>query len=298
MITAKTLPLGFILKQIKFELIYVLIVGISVHLLATRFKAYLPEMPLYVPAFLGTAISILLSFEMSQSYDRWWEARKIWGNILNDSRTFVVQLRSALRHSESHNLVKKLAYRQAAWCYSLGQSLRRQDPLQNVDHLLSEEDRNKLKNRSSIPLLMLQMNADAIMELKQNGEIDGFTYIRLDTTVNSLMDSMGSVERINNTVFPTTYRIFLHFSIYLFVTILSIALKDVALYYELPLLATISGVFFLLEKSSTHIQDPFRNRPNDTPVTAIARTAEINIKELLQEEDIPGPTAQNDFYLL
>lgn len=298
MITTKTLPLGFILRKIKFELTYVLIVGLSVHFLATRFSVYLPEMPLYVPAFLGTAISILLSFEMSQSYDRWWEARKLWGVILNESRTFVVQLRAALPQGDSDDLVRRLSYRQIAWGYSLGQFLRGQDPLQNVHHLLPAEELAQLKSSRHAPLLILQMNADAVMRLKQSGKIDGFVYTRLDTTITSLMSSMGSAERINNTVFPTTYRIFLHFSIYLFVTILSMALKDVALYYELPLLATVSAVFFLLEKSSTHIQDPFRNRPNDTPVTAIANTIEINIRELLHESGIPEPAAQNDFYLL
>jgi ion channel-forming bestrophin family protein len=298
MITTKSLPLGFILKKIQFELIYVLLVGMTVHFLASRFKAYLPEMPLYVPAFLGTAISILLSFEMSQSYDRWWEARKIWGVILNESRTLIVQLRSALQHSNSHALVKTVSYRQIAWCYSFGQFLRGQDPLQNTDTFLSQADLGKLKNKRNIPLLLLQMNADAIMELKHAQQIDGFIYTRLDTTIKNLVDAMGSAERINNTVFPVTYRIFLHFSVYLFVTILSIALQDVPLYYELPLLVTISGVFFLLEKSSTHIQDPFRNRPNDTPVSSIAKTAEINIKELLQETDIQGPEAPHSFYLL
>ncbi len=109
---------------------------------------------------------------------------------------------------------------------------------------------------------------------------------------------MGKVERINNTFFPTTYRLFLHFSIYLFVVILSIALKGVEIYFEIPLLLVISSVFFLIEKSAAHLQDPFSNRPSDTPVTSIARTIEINIKQLLDEKEIPQPLQPCKFFIL
>lgn len=108
---------------------------------------------------------------------------------------------------------------------------------------------------------------------------------------------MGMAERIKNTIFPVTYRIFLHIFIYIFIVTLSIALRDIKSYFEIPLLLTISTMFFLLEKSATHMQDPFRNRPTDTPVTAIARTIEINIKELLNEQEIPKPQQPEKFYL-
>jgi len=106
----------------------------------------------------------------------------------------------------------------------------------------------------------------------------------------------GKVERINNTFSPTTYSLFLHFSIYLFVVILSIALKGVEIYSEIPLLLVISSVFFLIEKSAAHLQDPFSNRPSDTPVTSIARTIEINIKQLLDEKEIPQPLQPGKFF--
>ena len=109
---------------------------------------------------------------------------------------------------------------------------------------------------------------------------------------------MGAAERINSTVFPTTYRMFLHFTIYLFVIILSIALKGVTLLYELPLLMLLSLVFFILEKTAYYLQDPFRNRPSDISVTAIARNIEINIRQLLHEEDVPDPITKDEFYIM
>ena len=109
---------------------------------------------------------------------------------------------------------------------------------------------------------------------------------------------MGMAERIKNTIFPVTYRYFLHLIIYLFVITLSIALNEVENYYEVPLLLLISCAFFLLEKTATDLQDPFNNQPTDTPVTAIATTIEINIKQLLNETDLPEALKGNDFYLL
>jgi putative membrane protein len=91
---------------------------------------------------------------------------------------------------------------------------------------------------------------------------------------------------------------FLHFIIYLFLVVLSIALKEIEWYFQIPLLLLISTAFFLLEKSATIMQDPFENRPTDTPMTAIARTIEINIKQLLKETTIPEPIQAEKFYLL
>jgi putative membrane protein len=107
---------------------------------------------------------------------------------------------------------------------------------------------------------------------------------------------MGMAERINSTVFPVTYRYYLHLIIYIFVVTLSVAMENVNALFEIPLLVVISACFFLIEKSAYHLQDPFRNRPSDTPVTTIARNIEINIRQLLGEKDVPAPIPPESFY--
>jgi putative membrane protein len=109
---------------------------------------------------------------------------------------------------------------------------------------------------------------------------------------------MGKAERINSTVFPVTYRIFLHFAIYLFVILLSVSLKEVSTLLEIPLLTLMALVFFMLEKTAYVLQDPFRNRPSDIPVTTISRTIEINVRQLLGETKVPEPIKSDTFYLL
>lgn len=296
MLLNKRIPFSFILNKVKYNLVYVFIVSMLVVFLSNRFEMYLPEMPLTIPAFIGTAISIILSFNLSQSYDRWWEARKVWGAIVNDSRSFVIQLRT-LTSKGNEAMVKKIAFRQIAWCYSLGQSLRGQNPIENLDKFLSQEDIEEIKQHNNKPLALLNLNGKDIRELKEKNHLDIFSQIHLDNTLVRLCDSQGKSERIKTTVFPVTYRMFLHAFIYLFVITLAISLRVDGL-FETPLLLAISTVFFLLEKSATHMQDPFENRPTDTAMTAIARTIEINIKQLLKEQEIPQVYQTEKFYSL
>lgn len=291
------IPVSYLLNKVKYEILYVLIIGVLVHYLTTEFENVIPVMPIAIPAFIGTAISVILSFKLNQSYDRWWEARKIWGGIVNDSRSFVLQLQSFVDR-ENQNEVKEIAFRHIAWCYSLGQSLRDLDPTGNLGNFISKEDIEEIKKQSNKPLALLQLNTLQILELKKKGSISIFSQIQLNTTLVNFSNAMGMAERIKNTIFPVTYRIFLHFFIYIFIVTLSIALRDIKSYFEIPLLLTISTMFFLLERSAAHMQDPFRNRPTDTPMSAIARTIEINIKELLKESEIPKPLQPENFYLL
>lgn len=297
MLLKKQIPASYILNKVKYDLVYVLIVSFSVLLITEKYQKLLPEMPLTIPAFIGTAISILLSFKLSQSYDRWWEARKVWGAIVNDSRSFVVQLQT-LTSDGNDSMIRKIAFRQIAWCYCLGQTLRGLNPTENLDQFLSPEDLKELQQHQNKPLALIQLNGKDLKRLKEANQLDVFAQVQLDDTLVRLCDSQGKAERIKSTVFPVTYSLFLHAIIYLFVITLSISLKDIGAIFEIPLLMLISVAFLLLEKSATHMQDPFENRPTDTAVTAIARTIEINIKQLLKETAVPQPYQAEKFYSL
>src|SRR5688572_5358587 len=130
MLLNKHIPVRFIFQKVKWEIIYVLVIALIVYYVTKQFRDVIPVMPLSIPAFLGTAISVILSFKLSQSYDRWWEARKIWGSIVNDSRTLVLQLQSFLA-AGNDQAIEAIARRHIAWCYSLGQNLRGLNPISN-----------------------------------------------------------------------------------------------------------------------------------------------------------------------
>ena len=298
MLLNQKIPFKFILKKIKSELIFVLIVAIFAKIFALQFSEYLPEMPLGIPAFFGTAITIILSFKLNQSYDRWWEARKIWGAIVNDSRSIVLLLQSFI-NSDKDQEIKIITYRHIAWCYALGQHLRKQDPLENNEKFFTENELKYLKNHQNKPLAILQLNANHIAKLRNDDALTDFTHVQLTNYISRFSDHMGMAERIKNTVFPMTYRMLLHFMIYVFVVTLSLALGEIRGIFEIPLLIVVSSTFLLLEKTATHMQDPFENRPSDTNITTIATTIETNLKQLIQDYDnVPSVQQNQTFYSL
>lgn len=296
MLLNRSVPFRYIVSKVKRQMIYVFIVAILVYYVTTTFKALIPEMPLTIPTFLGTAISVILSFKLSQSYDRWWEARKIWGSIVNDSRNLILQLQ-AFVNKGNEEIIRKIAYRHIAWCYSLGQTLRELNPVTNLDKYLDETDLKKLESHNNKPLGIIQLNTSDIARLKEDDQINVFSHVQINNTIVNLVNYMGMAERIKSTVFPVTYRIFLHMIIYVFIITLSISLRNLESYFEIPLLLIIAAFFFLLERTATHLQDPFSNKPTDTAMTAIATTIEINIKQLLNEPDVPAPHKPDGFYL-
>jgi putative membrane protein len=294
MIINKSIPIKYLFNKVKIELIYVLIMAVIVYYITHVFQNNIPEMPLTIPAFIGTSISILISFKLNQSYDRWWEARKIWGSIVNDSRSLILQFKQFLPADENIN---RIAYRQIAWCYALGESLRGLDSKETLKKYLNEIEIEEINKQSNKPLAIIQHHYNDLKQFKNGDKINQFSEVQLDNTLVRLVDAMGKAERIKSTVFPITYRLFLHLMIYLFIITLSISLKNIASVFEIPLLLVLSAAFFLLEKSATHMQDPFENRPTDTAVTAIARTIEINIKNIIEDKNIPEKLNANQFYL-
>ena len=297
MLINKRIPLSFILGSIKIEIVIVTLIGVAAYFLKAPIKDNIPDIPLGIPAFLGTSISVIISFKLSQSYDRWWEARKIWGSIVNDSRIFALQLQSYLVKG-SDKEIRKICFRQIGWCFSLGQSLRGQSGLENMERYLTPEDIDVISRHQNKPLAILQLNSKHIAELKNSDKMDIRSFIHINNTLINFSNALGMAERIKNTVFPVTYRIFLRSFIYIFVITLSISLAETIEYFEILLLLLISCSFFLLEKSATLLQDPFSNKPTDTPVNSISTTIEINIRQLLNETEIPEPTQPTRYYIM
>ena len=297
MIIRKFLPIEYIFDKIKIPFAVVLVGATAFDLLPLVLKDRLPEFPINIATTLGIAISILLSFKISQSYDRWWEARKIWGAIVNDSRSLVLQLQLYL---ESGNpAIREMAYRQIAWCYALTRSLREQDALQDLGRLLPAEELDALRRHKNVPLGILGRQIEAAKQLSGSELLDNFSRLQIDETLVRLTASMGKCERIKNTVFPTNYRKGLHVAIYLFVVFLILSVPfTLSILLEVAIVLVIAMVFFFLEKAAYLLQDPFENLPTDTPMTAISRTIDINIRQLLGETELPPKIEPEDFYLL
>lgn len=296
MLVTRRLPIGYIFSKVGYDLVFVVSVGIAIEILVYYVGEQLPRIPVAVAAFLGTAISLLLSFKLSQSYQRWWEARKIWGAIVNDSRSLSRQVLT-FPGEAGQSIAERVVRRQIAWCYCLGQSLRQQQWTDGITGNLSHKERVEVKKHDNRPLALLQRHARDISELAKQDLVTDYQRVTLDHTLTRLTDAMGKAERIKSTVFPTAYRLYLHFFIYVFIFALALSLADLHGPREVVVITVISLPFFLLEKTATYLQDPFSGLPTDTSVTAIARVVEINLLQLLGETDVPPRLAARRFFL-
>lgn len=297
------LPVSYILKRIWPNVARVLVISVVFQVLKNHLGAYLPPVPLSLPTILGSSISLLLAFTANQSYERWWEARKIWGAIVNDSRTLVLQVRSFVRVAglpplAPAELLRRLAYRQIAWCYGLGETLRGLDPTATLARYLPATELAYAARHTNKPLALLALHTEQVKELYQQEAINPFQQVQLDATLVRLCEAMGQAERIKNTVFPTNYRQLVHWLIYLFLGTLSLNLVETIGLWETPILLVFALTFFLVEHTARYLQDPFTSSPTDTPVTAIARAIDINLRELLGEADVPAPLPAEAFYLM
>lgn len=296
MLLDKPLPLNYIAQKAKKHFLTVTAISIGIYLIQQQLISFLPSIPVSIPIFLGTAISLILSFNLNQSYERWWEARKIWGAIVNDSRTLVLQIR-AFDKGNNVQMQERIAFRQMAWAYCLGQSLRKDEPCGHIEKFLSPEDLAELSEHKNKPLALLGQHTRDLRQLKDAGNLEIFHHVQIDSTIVKLMDSMGAAERINSTVFPTTYSFFLHMFIYIFIILLSVSLSEIDGLFEIPMLIIISVPFLLLERTARDMQDPFSGYATDTPVTAIATTIETNLRQLIKNQDIPSPPDMTGFYV-
>lgn len=287
MLLKKKIPMKYVLGKIKIELILVVAYVISFDLIHRYFDAVVMNIPIAIPTIIGTVISLLLAFKSNQAYDRWWEARMIWGAIVNDSRTLLRQVIGFYKDPdfsvEADEFKGSFAKRQAAWCYSLGQALRGKDPLKPIKNLLTPEEFRYVSKHKHVPNAILILHSRALKIAKDKGKINTYQQVEIDNTLTRLCDSMGKCERIKNTVFPTTYSLYIRFTLCLFIMLLPFGLTNLVGWLQIPLVVTIAAAFFLVEKMAIHLQDPFENRPTDTPVTTISTAIEKNLIQMVNE---------------
>lgn len=280
-------PIIYSLGKIKVELIVVTIYAVGIVILHDVVHLGHMSIPLGIPALLGTAISLILGFRISQSYDRWWEARKIWGAVVNDSRTLVRQVMTFVdteNAEEDFKVHEKFADAQIGFCFALGKSLRGLDPLPKIKKNFNEEDFKAISKESNVPNAILKLHGMRLKALIKQDSVTGFEVIQIDGTIARLTDHMGKAERIKSTIFPVTYTILVEFLLYLFVMLLPLGLTDYFGYLVAPLLILISIPFFLLEKTAINLQNPFNNNKTDTPVLTIANTIEMNLNQMLGKD--------------
>jgi len=252
------------------------------------------DIPMSISTVLGFAVSLLLGFRTGESYDRWWEARKIWGAIVNDSRTLTRQLMGFVDQENNMMEIQEIAYCNIAFDYALKNSLRKLDVSEEIKPFLSSEDFNEVIKQQNVPNAILLIMEQKLNRLKRSNSVTNYEFVELDKTLKRLCDHMGKCERINNTIFPVHYRYFTHVGIIVYIMMLPFGMLKSTGYFMIPIVTLIFFFFTTLEGIAFRLQDPFMNRGSDTPMSTICRTIEINVKQMLGNSDIPDKIEMTD----
>ncbi len=291
MIVKLQIPWKRILKDLRMPMIVIVFYMTGISVLDHYMLMVVIHVPLGLITIPGTVIALLLGFRTNSAYDRWWEARIIWGAVVNDSRTWVRQLMTFIhfdsRKSSEFQLILDMGLRHIAWNYCLARHLRKQDAVQDIKGLITEKEINNLKGKFNAPNALLYTQANKLKHLHKNKLIDSYQFVQLDRTLSQLTEAMGKCERIKNTVFPASYSLLVDLLIYLWILFLPFALVDVIGYILIPTTISLAFSFLAIDRIAVYMQDPFENQPSDTPMLALARTIEINIKQELDLANVP-----------
>ncbi len=303
MLLKKNIPFKYIFGKIKYEIIGVTIYTTIVAVLYELYDLSYFIIPHSVPTLMITVVSLLLAFRSNQAYDRWWEARTIWGAVVNDSRSLARQINSFIMETipgdEIYFFKSAFIKRQIAWCVSLNLSLRGKEEFAEIEKYLSRNDIQTLKNFNNIPMAILHIQGQNLQQAYRNDWLNSFQQVELDNTLTRFSNSMGACERIKKTVFPVTYSLYIHLALMFFFLLLPFSLLDIFGFMTIPMVITTAAVYFLIEKMAVHLQDPFENKPTDTPMTSICFTIERDLKQMINDSiHTEVSVHQNAYYVL
>lgn len=261
------------------------------------------EIPSIVPTVLGTAIAFFVGFNNNQAYDRWWEARKIWGALVNDSRSWARSVISYISQKEMDDKVfselkKRMVYRHIAFLYALKANLRGAVD-ETYCQYLDEEELREIRTHTNVSNAILTLQSRDLQELNTSGMMDGFRFMEMNQLLVKFSDEMGMAERIKNTVFPTTYNYFTKVFIWLFVVSLTLVTSQYAGLWSIFLGWLVGFVYVSTQINGMSLINPFENNSAAIPLNQITRTIEINLLEMMGAKDIPKPVkAINGEYIL
>jgi ion channel-forming bestrophin family protein len=250
----------------------------------------LPHIPL---TLFGSAIGIIVAFRNQSSYARWWEARTLWGGIVNNSRSWARQVTTVmmpLNAAEAEELKvvqRRLVYQQIAYAYALREQLRGLEPWDLLKPLLSEQELHELRDEKNIPLAIQQQMGALLRHCQVRGWVDIAHWRALDANLDDLVDAQGGTERIKNTPMPKQYDYFPQLFVQMYCVMLPLALVMNMGWYT-PLGSTLVGFIFLaLDKIGRDLEYPFDNTVYDVPMNFLTTTIEINLRQLLGETVLP-----------
>jgi len=287
---------GSILYSIRWSLLVNTLLAIAVtyvHGNLFKVKITLTTIPF---TLIGLALAIFLGFRNSATYDRYWEGRKLWGELVIQTRVLCRQILAYanptdFRHSGTHQDPEQdtQVRRLIAFSHALRHHLRDTDPQPDITPHLSDEDLSRCLKAQHRPESLLHQMARQFDQWQQDGRLREITAMELDKGLSALQRVVGACERIKHTPLPFSYTLMLHRTAYLYCLLLPFGLVDTIGFMTPVVVAIVSYTFFGLDALGDEIEEPFGMSPNDLPLSAICRSVERLLREQLGDDDLPPP---------
>ncbi len=269
------------LSMLKKELLFICILSLLIAFLEIKFfpKAIVLDKLFQVYQILGFVISLLLVFRTNTAYDRWWEGRRQWGALVNDSRNLAVKL-TAIGLPEEHNDFFARHIGNFALC--IKEHLRTGTNFELLN--ITEEERIFLMKLDHIPSGIVELMYQRFHELKKAGILSEEDILRLDRNLNGFLDCVGACERIKNTPIPYSYSMFFKKFIFIYTSTLPLAFVHQFGYYTAIIATFIYYVMVSMEVLAEEIEDPFGEDDNDLPTDEMAQRIEGIVATILRKE--------------
>ena len=289
-----------VIQYVKTELIFSVAIAVTVFVLHKQGVTAI-SIPFSIAAILGSALAIFIAFRNNSSYSRWWEARTLWGGIINSSRVLarlIITFTDSHAHQQnydknrSENFKKEMIYKVIAWVHAMRLHLRKQDNWQELKPFLTEQEYTEFQKSQNKPNFIHLISGKKIYEAMSNGTLGGFDSFQMEGQLLALANYQGGCERIKNTPLLRQYDFFTRVFLYTFILLLPFSLindftKMNIDYLMIPVSVIISFVFAIIGKVGEVNEDPFENRITDVPLTAMCNTIERDLREMLGETELP-----------
>jgi ion channel-forming bestrophin family protein len=281
-------------------------------------------------AIIGTAVAFITGFKNNASYSRLWEARQVWGSIVNNSRAWGIMVldflteppeSSPASEAELRAARARLIHRHIAWLTALRYQLREPRSWENMKQrenveyrhtyrvpewednldeemarLLEPEDCRALQGKKNRATHIIALQSRDLSTLAEKGFLSELLHIEMARMLTAFYDAQGRSERIKNFPYPRQFATLNVFFVWLFILLVPLGLLQefakmggAAIWMTIPISVIVSWVFHTMDKIGGISENPFEGSPNDVPISSLSRTIEIDLREMLQEQNIPEP---------
>jgi putative membrane protein len=225
-------------------------------------------------------MGLILVFRVNAGYDRWWEARKLWGNVVNCSRNLAIIAISYIKPANKNEIDNILGLI-AAMPYLMKNNLRGITAVGEVKHLLDDDIYAQLKQWQHKPNLISSKLASMLLKMQENGNLNQFSFLKAEELREAILDCQGACERILKTPMPFVMAIKSRQFILLFLIILPVALVDYSVYINPLIVTLVAYALFSLDQIGVELQNPFSvENLSHLPLNDICCTIENNVMEI------------------